>query len=216
MAEYLKRFFKGVAAGVLISVGGCVYLSVQNKVVGAVLFSVALLCICCKDYSLFTGKVGYIVKNHTASDFSVLFLGLAGNIAGACACAFICDFANPGLVRSAGALAKAKLGLHWYEVLAKAFMCGILMYLAVSIYKNKKTPLGIIFCIPTFILCGFEHSIADIYYLAAGFEATAEYFGGSALFILLVIAGNALGSMFIALFDNKTEKIKPDNTEKPE
>ena len=36
----------GVIAGILIGIGGSVYLACDNKYVGAVLFSVALLCIC--------------------------------------------------------------------------------------------------------------------------------------------------------------------------
>ena len=75
------------------------------------------------------------------------------------------------------------------------------MYMAVSIYKEKNSPLGILFCIPTFILCGFEHSIADMFYLSAGVAFTAEYILKALLFIALAICGNAVGAIFIALFD---------------
>ena len=39
----LKNFLSSVCAGVLISIGGCVFLACENRYVGAVLFSVALL-----------------------------------------------------------------------------------------------------------------------------------------------------------------------------
>ena len=61
----IRRFIDGVAAGVLIAIGGCVYLACDSKYVGAALFSVALLSICFKGYSLFTGKVGYLVNDHS-------------------------------------------------------------------------------------------------------------------------------------------------------
>lgn len=60
----LKNFLSSVCAGVLISIGGCVFLACKNRYVGAVLFSVALLCICLKGYALYTGRVGYIIESH--------------------------------------------------------------------------------------------------------------------------------------------------------
>ena len=67
------------------------------------------------------------------------------------------------------------------------------MYLAVSVWRDRQTPLGILFCIPVFILSGFEHSIADMFYFAASGIVSAEAFG----FIWLVIIGNALGAMLL-------------------
>ena len=85
------------------------------------------------------------------------------------------------------------------------------MYLAVSIFKEHKTPMGILFCIPVFILSGFEHSIADMAYFA-----TARVFTGqSVLFLFLVVVGNALGAMILPAF--KLAVKKPvGSTEKTE
>lgn len=203
----LKRVFSGVASGVLIGIGGTVYLLCDNKYVGAAMFSVALLCICCKGFSLFTGKVGYLALSRTKKELSVLFCGLLGNFAGAVgagAAVMLCFGGSQ--IEKAPAVAAAKLAQAPYETFFRAFMCGILMYMAVSIFKSRNSPLGIIFCIPTFILCGFEHSIADMYYLTAGFASTGEYVGKALLFCLLAIAGNAAGAVFIALFDKTGEQ----------
>ena len=85
-------------------------------------------------------------------------------------------------------------------------MCGVLMYVAVSIYKEHKSVLGIIFAIPVFILCGFEHSIADIGYFAIANVCSAQAFG----FIYTVILGNTIGSFILPLFkmlgDRKIKK----------
>ena len=202
----------GFASGVLIGIGGTVYLSCKNKVVGAVFFSVALLCICYKEFSLFTGKVGYIAHSRTRKDLSVLFCGLLGNFAGASFTAFFIMLCKLGenLYSTAAALARAKLEQTIPETLIRAFMCGILMYMAVSIFKSKKTPLGVLFCIPVFILSGFEHSIADIFYLTAGFESREPYLWRALLFVLLAIIGNAAGAIAIAFLDKtKEEPEKP-------
>ena len=64
------------------------------------------------------------------------------------------------------------------------------MYTAVEIYKKKQSVIGILFCVPVFILSGFEHSIADIYY----FTTTNIINLNSFIFILIVIIGNAIGA----------------------
>ena len=53
---------------------------------------------------------------------------------------------------------------------------------------------GILFCIPVFILSGFEHSIADMFYFSL---AGTVFQGRSLLFLLLVVLGNSLGGLFI-------------------
>ena len=41
----LNKICSGISAGIMVSIGGCVFLACESKVVGAVLFSVALLVI---------------------------------------------------------------------------------------------------------------------------------------------------------------------------
>ena len=73
------------------------------------------------------------------------------------------------------------------------FFCGLLIYLAVDIYAKHKTPVGIIFCIPVFILSGYEHSIADMFYFATSGIVSLKACG----FIWTVILGNSIGGMLI-------------------
>ena len=61
----IREVVKGALAGLCVSIGGCVFLACDNKVVGAFLFSVALLTICYFGFSLYTGKIGYIVESHS-------------------------------------------------------------------------------------------------------------------------------------------------------
>lgn len=190
----LRKITEGFMAGLLIAIGGAVYLASDNKVVGAVFFSVALLSICMKGYSLFTGKVGYLPEKHGKEAFSVLFLGLLGNFLATLLFGLLLSAALPNLHTTAAFLCAGKLANQlWWQTLIRAFFCGVLMYLAVSTYRDNKTPLGILFCVPVFILSGFEHSIADMAYFA-----TAREFSPKALlFLLLVLLGNAVGGMLL-------------------
>ena len=194
----LNKILSGVSAGILISIGGSIYLASENKVVGAILFSVALLCICYKGYSLFTGKIGFIPEKHDKEAVSVLLLGLLGNAVGTIAFGFLLRYAIPSLGAAAETLCQGKLDNQaLWQTFVRGIMCGILMYLAVSIFRDKKTPLGILFCIPVFILSGFEHSIADIFYFASSGIVSLKAFA----FLWTVIAGNAVGAVILPLLN---------------
>ena len=191
----LRQLAAAVAAGIMIAIGGCVYLASADKVVGAVFFAVALISICAKGYGLFTGRVGYFVGNHTLTELRGLGMTLLGNAIAT----FLIGAAVGATMATLGATADtavaAKLVAPWYTTLLRAVLCGVLMYLAVSIYREKNTYIGILFCVPTFILAGFEHSIADMFYVATAHEFSFRAFG----FLILVVLGNAAGGMLMPL-----------------
>ena len=193
----LKTFANSISAGVLIAIGGSVFLACDNKYIGAVLFSVALLCICYKQYVLFTGKVGYIVESHKKSDVVALLLGLLGNLITTFALGVLIRTAMPALGEAANTICAAKLTQLLPQTLVRALFCGILMYLAVSIFKEHNTIAGIVFCVPVFILSGFEHSIADMFYFCASGIYTLQV----VLFMVTVIIGNSIGGMLLPLLN---------------
>ena len=189
----LRDTLSGVSAGICIALGGSVFLATDNRVVGAVLFSVALLCICMKGYALFTGKVGFLPEEHSKTALQLLLAGLLGNLIGTFLCGFFLRLGLPALGEAARTICAAKLAQAPAAALIRGVFCGILMYLAVSIWKERQTPLGILFCIPVFILSGFEHSIADMFYFAVSGIVSLKAF----VFLWLVIIGNALGAMLL-------------------
>lgn len=191
LKKILKDIIYGFLAGAMISIGCAVYLACQNKYVGAVMFSVALLTICYKGYNLYTGKIGFIVNNHSKDDFHSLLLGLLGNTLAMMTFGALLGLAIPSLKETAIGVVGAKLSQTFLSALIRAIFCGILMYIAVSLYREKKTIVGIIFCIPVFILSGFEHSIADMGYFAVAGEWSAKGLG----YIWTIILGNTLGAM---------------------
>lgn len=189
------NILSGISAGILISIGGSVFLSCENRYVGAVMFSVALLCICFKGYSLFTGRVGYLPEKHSKKDVSALLLGLLGNAIGTAVCGLLIRYAVPAIGVAAEKACTLKLEQAALQTFLRAVFCGVLMYLAVSIFRDKSTPIGILFCIPVFILSGFEHSIADMFY----FAATGSFSFDVLKFIVIVILGNSVGGVLLPL-----------------
>lgn len=188
-----KDTLSGISAGIVIALGGSVFLACENRYVGAVLFSVALLCICFKGYALFTGKVGYIPEAHGKAEWQLLLLGLLGNLIGTFISGIAVRYAIPAIGETAATICASKLTQPALSTLIRGIFCGLLMYLAVSIYRDNKTPLGIMFCIPVFILSGFEHSIADMFYFAASGIVSVKAFA----FLWIVILGNSIGGMLL-------------------
>lgn len=193
----LKNLFSGIASGILISIGGAIFLACDVKYVGAFLFSVALLCICHLGYSLYTGKICYMPIKHDKDAFSVLLLGLLGNVIGTTVCGYLIRYAIPAIGDTAETICTAKLEQAFGSTLIRGIFCGILIYLAVEVYKRKNSVLGILICIPVFILSGFEHSIADMFYFAASGIVSLKAFG----FIWTVILGNTIGGMLLPFID---------------
>lgn len=186
---------KGFAAGFMVGIGGIVYLSCENRYIGALLFSVALLVICMSSMNLYTGKVGFIVDETFSVGCKDVILSLVNNIGGVIWCAIFALLHNPKLRDLAADLCTAKLDKSIISVLFGAIFCGMLMHAAVWIYKKKSSCLGIIFCIPVFILSGFEHCIADMFYfLMSGICEWRVLW-----FILIAIIGNAIGGIFMSL-----------------
>ncbi len=201
----LKKFLDGFSAGLMITIGCAVYLACVGegqKIAGAVLFSVALLTICYMGMSLFTGKVGFIPFSHKKEDVSALLLGLLGNAVATCGLGMLLGVAIPNLSDVAKTLYEAKLSQELWATLIRAVFCGVLMYIAVAIYRNNKSIAGIIFAVPVFILSGFEHSIANMGYFGFSLEFSFDAF----LYIWIVIIGNSIGGMLLPLLKIAGEK----------
>lgn len=188
MNNKLNTFINAILAGICIGIGCNIYLSCDNKYIGSALFSVGLITIITFGFNLYTGKVGYIISNGVKYITNVLII-LFGNIIGC----ILFGILFPSDVASN--MCFIKLSMDLITVTYKSIMCGILMFIAVDSYRIKKNFLLTFLCIPTFILSGYEHSIADIVYLTMG----GVFSPISIKFIIIVILGNAIGGMLIPL-----------------
>ena len=206
-----QRIAEGVLAGILIALGGAVYLScvgsdlIYGQYVGAFLFCLALVCICMRGYALYTGKIGLLYEKHAKADLSLLFLCLLGNLIGTVACGYLLAWVFPALKETALTLCTGKLNQGYGFGFLRAVFCGILVFLAVEIYYKNNTSLGILLCIPAFILCGFEHSIANMFYFAASGIVTLQALG----YLIMILLGNSVGALVIPTL----QRIRPRDTQ---
>lgn len=185
--HYLKCLVRAILAGMMIGIGGCVYLGCEVKWVGAILFAVGLFTIFSFRLDLYTGKVGYIFDNDR-SYVPYLLVVILGNFIGC----LILGLMMP--LDAAVNLANAKLdNYEFLPVLFKGVLCGMLMFIAADCYKNTKSFIATFVCVPVFILAGFEHSIADMFYFCSAGAFSVE----SLVFILTVLIGNAIGGFLI-------------------
>ena len=196
----MKDFIKSVLAGIMIAIGGTIYLSIDNKVVGASLFGIGLFTIVVYGFNLYTGKIGYLVDNFNFKYIKMLVITLIGNFIGTFLVGYILKFTRIySLIHNkAKSLVDIKLDDSLVSILILAFFCGILMYLAVNTYKESKDIskyLGVFLGVIVFILCGFEHCIANMYY----FSVANAWNVNALLYLLVMILGNSLGGMLIPL-----------------
>lgn len=193
--HYMKCFLRAILAGIAIGLGGCIFMGMvtsEYKWVGAILFSIGLFTVFTFRLDLYTGKVGYAVENKPSYlvDLVVIILG---NFVGA----LIIGQMIPMPEAAEVLIVDAKLGgdIDWWRVFCKGVFCGMLMFIAADYYKTQKKYLATFVCVPVFILAGFEHSIADMFYFCASGTFTLDAF----LFILVVVVGNAVGGILIPL-----------------
>ena len=198
---YGRSLVRSILAGMMIGIGGCVFIGCSLPKygvpwVGAILFAVGLCTIFIFGFDLYTGKVGYAV-NKKADYIPYLLIVILGNFIGAMILGFI---APTNLAEFSATLFSGKLtDVDYLQVFFKGILCGILMFIAADYYKNEKKFLGALICVPTFILAGFEHSIADMFYFWAGFFGAADAFSftDGLIFLVIVILGNAVGGILI-------------------
>ncbi len=192
--KFYSPFFGGIASGLMVAIGGTVLLSCENRVVGSVLFAVALLAICSMGLYLYTGRIGFVGEKYEKGMSASLAVGLLGNFLGAVLTGILMRIAKPDIIEKAESACESRLESGLLRGFLLGCFCGVLMYAAVKIYKIGS-PLGVIYCIPVFILSGFEHSVADMFYFSlAGMPGP-----GSIMFVIAVILGNTVGAVILAL-----------------
>lgn len=195
----LNDFLMAVLAGAAISIGGTVFLSLENKVLGALFFCVGLFMVCTLGLNLYTGKVCYLPGKKW--DY-VGFVGLVwlGNLVGAEVVALLLKLTRAGavLTQKAAALCEVKTNDSLLSLFVLGIFCNIMIYIGVESYLANKHEvgkyLGMVLGVMVFILCGFEHCVADMFYFAMG------GWSWKALLCLVVITlGNAVGGVIFPL-----------------
>lgn len=195
----LKILLRAILSGVMISIGGTVYLMLDKSPLGAFLFGIGLFMVVVNGYNLYTGKIGYIIDNKLSYCWE-LFLTLVGNLIGTISCGYILSLTRIGttLRTRAQGIVNIKLDDTIISIFVLSMFCGMLMFLAVDLYKKIRGTgryYAVFLCVTVFIVCGFEHCVANMYY----FSAANIWNWTSILYLYVMIIGNSVGGILIAL-----------------
>lgn len=211
--KWLSFLADGLISGVMIGIGGIVSLSCDNRYLGAFLFSLGLFAIIHFQYGLYTGKVGYILDRDAAYVGETFFTLLSNGIGTALAAGLIhlTRFARDvkvsgmdlSLMERAQASIASKFSDNPVSMLVLAVFCGLMMFTAVEgcrkcTAKNDHAAALFVVILPimVFILSGFNHCVADLfYYFLAGCPLPQR----ALIYFPLVILGNLIGGVAVPL-----------------
>lgn len=164
---------KAILAGLFISLGAMGSQMCPDKYVGAVVFPVGLILCYFVGANLFTGKnlmiMDVLSKKRTVSGLiGKLSMFWVGNLIGAGVVGTVVNVS--GIISNTdNILYKASLSPG--ELIVKGIFCNICVCLAVYGAMQSKSDIGklALLYFPTFlfVLCGFEHCVADMYYFSA-------------------------------------------------
>jgi len=188
----LSTVLLGIMAGVFIGLGAmlCTIVTTDTglgfgltKLLGGLVFCLGLILVVVAGAELFTGNCLIVMSwiSGKTSTMQVLrnwglvyFANLAGSllIAGLVFATMQYTFSNLGVGANALAIANAKVNLTFGSAFARGILCNLLVCLAVWLcFSAKSVPgkiLAIIFPITAFVAAGFEHSVANMYFIPMG------------------------------------------------
>jgi formate/nitrite transporter len=222
----LNTVVLGVPAGAFIAFGAMYFTLVTtgndlgfgiNRLIGGVAFSLGLILVVVGGAELFTGN-NLIVMAWADRKITMLQLlrnwGLvfAGNFVGAVGAAVfvhlsgVLQIDDGAFASSASSIATAKAALPFGEAFFRGVLCNALVCLAIWMCFAAHTVSGkilaVVFPIAAFVALGFEHSIANMYFIPLGWllDADGVSFASFLGNLIPVTLGNIVsGSVFVAL-----------------
>lgn len=194
-----KTFVRAIMAGIAISIGGVIYLSLENHIVGAFLFSIGLFTIYTFGFDLYTGKVCFI-PNKNLEFLKKVLVVYFGNAVGTIGMGYLLRQTKLNhIVEHTIEIVDIKLSDTLFSTFIMAVFCGIMMCIAVIGFQTIKDSVGkhlaIVMPIMVFILSGFEHSVANMFY----YSMANAWNGKAVLYIIVIAIGNLIGGSSIPL-----------------
>lgn len=185
---WFKMILMGILAGMFIALAGVgatfgnVYV---GKIAGALIFPAGLAMVIAAGSELFTGNnlmvtalfSKKITPKQLLKNWGLVYLG---NFIGAVLVAVLVVFsgAMDSISEAVIATASAKVNMGFMSALLKGILCNFLVCIAVWMSFGADSISGkiaaVFFPVMLFVLCGFEHSIANMYYIPAGMFASAK------------------------------------------
>jgi formate transporter FocA len=186
-----KLFALAVLAGMYIAFGAIFFTTVTSygghpgaiKILGGIAFSLGLILVVLAGAELFTGNnlmvVSYLNKKIRLQDlFKNWLIVYIGNFLGSLILVYLM-FATKQYLQEDGTIgrhalfiANSKVNLDFTSAFSRAILCNILVCLAVWLTMVAKTftgkVLAIIFPISAFVAIGYEHSVANMFFIPMG------------------------------------------------
>lgn len=204
-----------VLAGVFIALGAAAFTAVMAgpgmsygpaRLLGGLIFSTGLILVVVAGAELFTGNALIVmawVDRRVSLKALLRNWGFAftGNLVGALAIVvlmWMSGLLTGAVGETARTIAEAKSNLPFTEAIARGILCNTLVCLAVWLTFAARSVtdkiLAIIFPITGFVLLGYEHSIANMYLIPAGWAAGSPVdVGGFFSNLIPVTIGNVIG-----------------------
>lgn len=226
-----KMFVLAVFAGIFIAIAGAAAAIASNTVpdpstsrlLNAVIFPGGLVMVVLAGSELFTGNVLITIpvlekKVKIAELLKSWVIVYFGNFIGSVFVALLFVYShtaglfNGGLAQGLVNTAVTKVNLSFSDAFLRAILCNILVCIAVWITIGASTAvgkvIGLFLPIVVFVLGGYEHCVANMFYVPAGIFAADEYqlaadglsWGTFAVNNLIpVTLGNIVGGMLIGV-----------------
>jgi formate transporter FocA len=192
--DSMRMFVLAVLAGAFIALGGAFSTTVVagasgtvpygvTRLLAGLVFSLGLIFVIVGGAELFTGNNLIVMAWASRKIGTVLLLrswGIVylGNFLGALATAVLVylsgqyTFGNGAVGSAALATAHAKAGLDFVQAVVLGILCNGLVCLAVWLsYSGRSTADRILAIVPpitAFVAAGFEHSVANMYFIPVG------------------------------------------------
>jgi len=189
-APAMKLLLLGISAGFILACAGAaassaafsIELSSVAKLVSALIFPFGLIAIIFTGSELFTGNclisISVLDKNAAVGGMvRNLVIVYIGNFIGSAIVAFAVAYScGADLIFYVIRSAVSKCSLNFGKAFVMGFMCNVLVCLGVVCSLSTSTPsgraLGAYIPVCLFVLCGFEHSIANMFYVPCALFAS--------------------------------------------
>ena len=221
-----KLILLGIAAGFFIGIGaeasslamhGISNVGLARTVAGAV-FPIGLMLIVLLGGELFTGNclismAVYDKKAKLKGMIRNLTIVYISNFIGAALMAWMINncgqlnFSDGGAGAFTIKVALGKVGIDPIQAIVSGILCNVLVCLAIFIAATAKDVAGkciaIFFPIFVFVISGFEHCVANMYYIPAGiFAAHNPLYAAKATELYGITAEQLSGLNFGTMFSN--------------
>lgn len=156
---------KSLFAGILIGLGATGYLALGG-LPGAIIFAFGLIGVVLSGTLLYTGRAGVMTLGEIGELSQIWFFNIL-----ACVLIGLAVMSLGGEpVERARTVVAGRLAQGPWRSFLRAVGCGLIIDIAVWMYRTTKNILPVLFGVPLFIVCGFYHSIADVVYIVAAWE----------------------------------------------